>query len=100
MGNHDPTLLFRKTQHYRLELDFNRGVARRLTRAPFIIGEDDGFLRSDKDKHRFFGEVQDWVLQNKAFQALKASCSMASRTKFLQGQTLTPPDLTATARFF
>jgi len=69
--NHDPHLPFRKSSTYRLLFDMKLGVARRGTRVPFVLGAEDGFKRDDTGVHRFFGEVQDWVLQNSAFQALQ-----------------------------
>merc|ERR1712038_247923 len=68
----DPFLRFRKNHGMRLEMDLDKETARRLTRQPWILRESDEFKREDAGHHRYFGEVQDWVAQNSAFQALKA----------------------------
>ena len=68
--NHDPALKFRKMANCRLGLDLVDGTARRLERSPHILTANEGFKRHDSGKYRFFGEVQDWVVQNTAFQAI------------------------------
>ena len=49
---------------------FDPITARRLVREPFILYPKDGFVRFDSGKLRSYGETQDWVMQNAAFQAL------------------------------
>ena len=68
--NHDPALAFRKVAYARLGLDLEDGTARRLERAPYVLSAKEGFKRHDSGMYRFFGDVQDWVVQNTAFQAI------------------------------
>ena len=67
--NHDPNMDVRKIATYRLGLDFESGVAERLAREALILDVQDGIDRAGfSGVHRFFGEVQDWVMQNSAMQ--------------------------------
>ena len=66
--NHDPLLDFRNTTLCRLSMNLKSGVSRRLERVPFVLLKEDGFSREDSGLYRFFGEMQDWVLQNTAAQ--------------------------------
>lgn len=67
--NHDPNMDVRKIATYRLGLDFESGVAERLAREALILDVQDGIDRPGfSGVHRFFGEVQDWVMQNSAMQ--------------------------------
>ena len=52
------------------EINFTFILAHRLVREPFILFPKEGFVRFDSGKLRFYGETQDWVMQNSAFQAL------------------------------
>jgi len=70
--NHDPYLAFKKRNMYRLAMDLEQGTARRLTRVPYVLSEDDGLVNETSNMHRFFGETQDWVMHNTAFQGLTA----------------------------
>jgi len=51
-------------------MDLKNGVGRRLTREPYILSAAEGLVGKNTGKHRFFGEVQDWVIKNSAFQGL------------------------------
>ena len=67
--NHDPNMVVRKMANYRLGLNFESGVAERLAREALILDVQDGIVRPGfSGVHRFFGEVQDWVMQNSAMQ--------------------------------
>ena len=66
--NHDPIFAFRKRNMYRLTLDLNLGTARRLSRVPYVLSETDGLVSHMTGMHRFYGETQDWVMQNSVFQ--------------------------------
>lgn len=68
--NPDPHLPFRTTSMFRMGFGRADHTARRLTREPFVLTEADGFKRKDSGAWRFFGEAQDWVMHNTAYQAL------------------------------
>lgn len=74
--NPDPYLPFRETALYRLVLDFTKRTAHRAVREPFVLTPQDGFnpqrkaVRPDTGVNRFFGEPQQWMLENSALQAL------------------------------
>lgn len=46
------------------------GTIRRLSREAYKLAEKDGFKTGTSGKSRFFGEVQDWVIKNSAFEGL------------------------------
>ena len=50
--NHDPALKFRKVANCRLGLDLYDGTARRLERAPYVLGFNEGFKRHDSGQYR------------------------------------------------
>ena len=50
--NHDPALKFRKVANCRLGLDLYEGTARRLERAPYVLGFNEGFKRHDSGQYR------------------------------------------------
>jgi len=68
----DPFLHFRKVSNYDLIFNLELKNAYRATRKPYILDVKDGYIRDDSGIHRFFGETQDWTLQNTAFQALQS----------------------------
>ena len=68
--NNDPALKFRKNANVRLGLDLNYGTARSLERSPYVLTAKEGFKRHDAGSYRFFGDVQDWVVENTAFKAI------------------------------
>ena len=70
--NNDPFLHYRKGSKYELIFNLDLKNAYRATRKPFILDVKDGYKRDDSGIHRFFGETQDWTLQNTAFQALQS----------------------------
>ena len=70
--NNDPFLHYRKGSKYELIFNLNLKNAYRAKRKPFILDVKDGYKRDDSGIHRFFGETQDWTLQNTAFQALQS----------------------------
>ena len=51
--NHDPALKYRKVANCRLGLDMVQGVARRLERAPYVLGFNEGFKRHDSGQYRY-----------------------------------------------
>jgi len=82
--NNDPFLHYRKGSKYELIFNLDLKNAYRATRKPFILDVKDGYKRDDSGIHRFFGETQDWTLQNTAFQALQSfKAYMISNTKDL-----------------
>ena len=67
--NHDPNMDVRKIATYRLGLNFESGIAQRLAREALILDAQDGIVKPEfAGIHRFFGEIQDWVMQNSAMQ--------------------------------
>jgi len=69
--NHDPKLKFRKIASWRLSMDLAKGIAWRVERTPWVLTKADGFVRGGEGgTYRFFGEAQDWIMQNTAWQAL------------------------------
>jgi hypothetical protein len=72
-GDHlapDPTLSFRRSRNGRFLLDYDTGEIRRLGFQPFVLSEEEDFVRHDSGQHRHFRGIQDEVQLNTAFQAL------------------------------
>ena len=67
---YDPYMPFRTMGLMRMGLDLKMGTATRLERQPYILTEKEGFKRVDAGKLRFFGEPEDWIMENTVFQAI------------------------------
>jgi hypothetical protein len=69
--NHDAHFAYKKRSMNRLSLDMKSGIAHRLTHTAYVLSDDDGLVKEGlTGVHRFYGETQDWVMQNSAFQGL------------------------------
>ncbi|CAF3614113.1 unnamed protein product [Rotaria socialis] len=55
---------------YRLGMDQSKNIAWGVRREPCVLTAKEGFKRHDAGLYRFFGEAQDWVMQNTTLQAL------------------------------
>ena len=55
----------------RYRLNFESGIAERLAREALILDAQDGIVKPEfAGIHRFFGEIQDHVMQNSAMQVI------------------------------
>ncbi|MBJ3809209.1 2OG-Fe dioxygenase family protein [Streptomyces flavofungini] len=66
----DPTLPFRKTRNGRYRVDFTKGTALRLEGQPFVLSEDEDFVRHDSGTLRRFDPIGEDLESNTAFKAL------------------------------
>lgn len=66
----DPTLPFRRTRNGRFCLDFDNQRIYRMSPQPFVLSEQEDFVRHDSGRTRVFDEIDDDLQQNTAMQAL------------------------------
>lgn len=66
----DPTLPFRKSRNGRFLIDLEKKSLERLEFQPFVLSDDEDFVRDDSGMLRRFRGIQDNVQLNTAFQAL------------------------------
>ncbi|MCQ3000756.1 2OG-Fe dioxygenase family protein [Pseudomonas syringae] len=73
ISNHlasDPTLLFRKSRNGRFLFDFETDSISRLKAQPFVLSQNEDFVRFDSEITRMFEEIMVDLQSNTAFQAL------------------------------
>ncbi len=66
----DPTLPFRKSRNGRFLINLQEEKVSRLKFQPFVLSEDEDFVRDDAGMLRHFRGIQDNLQCNTAFQAL------------------------------
>lgn len=66
----DPTLDFRRARNGRFCLDLDAGQAYRTEFQPFVLSDDEDFVRHDSGKIREFAEIDDNTQLNPTFKAL------------------------------
>ncbi|WP_337239877.1 2OG-Fe dioxygenase family protein [Proteus faecis] len=85
----DPTLSFRHTRTGRYLFDNDIETISRLEYQPFVLTEEDGFIREDSGAQRHFRALDDRWQSNTAYQAL-----LKLKMLLIQGNTFTPRHLT------
>lgn len=85
----DPTLSFRHTRTGRYLFDNDIKTISRLEYQPFVLTEEDGFIREDSGAQRHFRAIDDRWQSNSAYQAL-----LKLKMLLIHGNTFTPRDLT------
>lgn len=85
----DPTLSFRHSRTGRYLFDNEIKTISRLEYQPFVLTEDDGFIREDSGAQRHFRAIDDRWQSNTAYQAL-----LKLKMLLIQGNTFTPRHLT------
>lgn len=85
----DPTLSFRHSRTGRYLFDNNIETISRLEYQPFVLTEEDGFIREDSGAQRHFRALDDRWQSNTAYQAL-----LKLKMLLIQGNTFTPRHLT------
>ncbi|MBI6530579.1 2OG-Fe dioxygenase family protein [Proteus vulgaris] len=85
----DPTLSFRHSRAGRYLFDNDIETISRLEYQPFILTEEDGFIREDSGAQRNFRALDDRWQSNTAYQAL-----LKLKMLLIQGNIFTPRHLT------
>ncbi len=85
----DPTLSFRHSRTGRYLFDNDIETISRLEYQPFVLTEEDGFIREDSGAQRHFRALDDRWQSNTAYQAL-----LKLKILLIQGNTFTPRHLT------
>lgn len=85
----DPTLSFRHSRTGRYLFDNDIATISRLEYQPFVLTEEDGFIREDSGAQRHFRALDDRWQSNTAYQAL-----LKFKMLLIQGNTFTPRHLT------
>lgn len=85
----DPTLSFRHSRTGRYLFDNDIETISRLEYQPFVLTEEDGFIREDSGAQRHFRALNDRWQSNTAYQAL-----LKLKMLLIQGNTFTPRHLT------
>ncbi|WP_350444819.1 2OG-Fe dioxygenase family protein, partial [Proteus vulgaris] len=85
----DPTLSFRYSRTGRYLFDNDLETISRLEYQPFVLTEEDGFIREDSGAQRHFRALDDRWQSNTAYQAL-----LKLKMLLIQGNTFTPRHLT------
>ncbi|OAT49077.1 hypothetical protein M997_0762 [Proteus hauseri ATCC 700826] len=85
----DPTLSFRHTRTGRYLFDNDIKTISRLEYQPFVLTEEDGFIREDSGAQRHFRAIDDRWQSNSAYQAL-----LKLKMLLIEGNTFTPRRLT------
>lgn len=85
----DPTLSFRHTRTGRYLFDNDIETISRLEYQPFVLTEEDGFIREDSGAQRHFRALDDRWQSNTAYQAL-----LKLKMLLIQGNAFTPRHLT------
>jgi hypothetical protein len=85
----DPTLSFRHSRTGRYLFDNDIATISRLEYQPFVLTEEDGFIREDSGTQRHFRALDDRWQSNTAYQAL-----LKLKMLLIQGNTFTPRHLT------
>lgn len=85
----DPTLSFRHSRTGRYLFDNDIETISRLEYQPFVLTEEDGFIREDSGTQRHFRALDDRWQSNTAYQAL-----LKLKMLLIQGNTFTPRHLT------
>ncbi|HEJ9627566.1 hypothetical protein CEP63_005010 [Proteus mirabilis] len=85
----DPTLSFRHSRTGRYLFDNDIATISRLEYQPFVLTEEDGFIREDSGAQRHFRALDDRWQSNTAYQAL-----LKLKMLLIQGNTFTPRHLT------
>lgn len=85
----DPTLSFRHSRTGRYLFDNDIETISRLEYQPFVLTEEDGFIREDSGAQRHFRALDDRWQSNTAYQAL-----LKLKMLLIQGNTFTPRHLT------
>lgn len=66
----DPTLSYRQSRTGRYLFDNNEKTISRLEYQPFVLTEEDGFIREDSGKQRHFRGLDDRWQNNTAYQGM------------------------------
>ncbi|KGA56312.1 2OG-Fe dioxygenase family protein [Proteus vulgaris] len=85
----DPTLSFRYSRTGRYLFDNDLETISRLEYQPFVLTEEDGFIRENSGAQRHFRALDDRWQSNTAYQAL-----LKLKMLLIQGNTFTPRHLT------
>ncbi|CRL62286.1 2OG-Fe dioxygenase family protein [Proteus penneri] len=85
----DPTLSFRHTRTGRYLFDNDIETISRLEYQPFVLTEEDGFIREDSGAQRHFRALDDRWQSNTTYQAL-----LKLKMLLIQGNAFTPRHLT------
>lgn len=85
----DPTLSFRHSRTGRYLFDNDIETISRLEYQPFVLSEEDGFIREDSGAQRHFRALDDRWQSNTAYQAL-----LKLKMLLIQGNIFTPRHLT------
>ncbi|WP_223672569.1 2OG-Fe dioxygenase family protein [Proteus terrae] len=85
----DPTLSFRHSRTGRYLFDNDIETISRLEYQPFVLTEEDRFIREDSGAQRHFRALDDRWQSNTAYQAL-----LKLKMLLIQGNTFTPRHLT------
>ena len=85
----DPTLSFRHSRTGRYLFDNDIETISRLEYQPFVLTEEDGFIREDSGAQRHFRALDDRWQSNTAYQTL-----LKLKMLLIQGNTFTPRHLT------
>ncbi|WP_193017069.1 2OG-Fe dioxygenase family protein [Proteus sp. FME41] len=85
----DPTLSFRHSRTGRYLFDNDIETISRLEYQPFVLTEEDGFIREDSGAQRHFRALDDRWQSNTAYQAL-----LKLKMLLIQGNTFTSRHLT------
>ncbi|MEQ5169779.1 2OG-Fe dioxygenase family protein [Proteus terrae] len=85
----DPTLSFRHSRTGRYLFDNDMETISRLEYQPFVLTEEDGFIREDSGAQRHFRALDDRWQSNTAYQAI-----LKLKMLLIQGNTFTPRHLT------
>lgn len=85
----DPTLSFRHSRTGRYLFNNDIETISRLEYQPFVLTEEDGFIREDSGAQRHFRALDDRWQSNTAYQAL-----LKLKMLLIQGNTFTPRHLT------
>lgn len=85
----DPTLSFRHTRTGRYLFDNDIETISRLEYQPFVLTEEDGFIREDSGAQRHFRALDDRWQSNTAYQAL-----LKLKMLLIQENAFTPRHLT------
>ncbi|EOM1016522.1 2OG-Fe dioxygenase family protein [Proteus mirabilis] len=85
----DPTLSFRHSRTGRYLFDNEAKTISRLEYQPFVLTEEDGFIREDSGAQRHFRAIDDRWQSNTAYQAL-----LKLKMLLIEGNRFTPRRLT------
>ncbi|EEG84969.1 hypothetical protein PROPEN_03334 [Proteus penneri ATCC 35198] len=84
----DPTLSFRHTRTGRYLFDNDIETISRLEYQPFVLTEEDGFIREDSGAQRHFRALDDRWQSNTAYQALLKFKNAINSRKYIYPSSL------------